>query len=135
MAGRGQDPVYLRLLRLALRAQRRLRGQARGVRRRHTVVRLPYVPMHDSTRLMVVYLTAAITARGVAVERFDLTTLDAGELASSPASSVVRSKRSTATPRAVSAAVRYSTMSRVLSCIVTYGRQTMFRGSPPAQSR
>jgi len=39
--------------------------------------------MHDSTRLMVDYLTAALTDRGVAVERFDLTTLDAGELASS----------------------------------------------------
>src|SRR5674476_46240 len=99
------------------------------------IVCLPYVTMHDSTRLMVDYLTVALTDRGVAVERFDLTTLDAGELASSPASSVVRSKRSTATPRAVSAAVRYSTMSRALSCIVTYGRQTMFRGSPPAQSR
>jgi len=33
------------------------------------------------------------------------------------------------------AAVRCSTMSRVLSCMVTYGRQTMFCGSPPAQSR
>jgi flavorubredoxin len=39
--------------------------------------------MHDSTRLMVDHLTAALTDRGVAVERFDLTTLDAGELASS----------------------------------------------------
>jgi flavorubredoxin len=47
------------------------------------IVCLPYVTMHDSTRLMVEYLTAALTARGVAVERFDLTTLDAGELASS----------------------------------------------------
>ena len=47
------------------------------------VVCLPYVTMHDSTRLMVDHLTAALTDRGVAVERFDLTTLDAGELASS----------------------------------------------------
>ena len=47
------------------------------------VVCLPYVSMHDSTRLMVESLTAALTDRGVAVERFDLTTLDAGELASS----------------------------------------------------
>ena len=47
------------------------------------IVCLPYVTMHDSTRLMVDYLTAALTDRGVAVERFDLTTLDAGELASS----------------------------------------------------
>ncbi|MFA5124075.1 FprA family A-type flavoprotein [Zavarzinia sp.] len=47
------------------------------------IVCLPYVTMHGSTRLMVDYLTAALTDRGVAVERFDLTTLDAGELASS----------------------------------------------------
>jgi flavorubredoxin len=47
------------------------------------IVCLPYVTMHDSTRLMVDHLTAALTNRGVAVERFDLTTLDAGELASS----------------------------------------------------
>ena len=47
------------------------------------IVCLPYVTMHDSTRLMVDHLTAALTNRGVAVERFDLTTLDAGELATS----------------------------------------------------
>ena len=47
------------------------------------VVCLPYVTMHDSTRMMVDHLTAALADRGVAVERFDLTTLDAGELASS----------------------------------------------------
>jgi flavorubredoxin len=47
------------------------------------IVCLPYVTMHESTRLMVDHLTAALTDRGVAVERFDLTTLDAGELASS----------------------------------------------------
>jgi flavorubredoxin len=41
------------------------------------------VSMHDSTLKMVDHLTAALTNRGVAVERFDLTTLDAGELASS----------------------------------------------------
>ena len=57
------------------------------------------------------------------------------ELASSPASSVVRSKRSTATPRSVSSAVRWSTIMSVLSCMLTNGRQTMFCGSPPAQSR
>ena len=39
--------------------------------------------MHDSTRLMVDHLTAALTERGVTVERFDLATLDIGELASS----------------------------------------------------
>jgi flavorubredoxin len=47
------------------------------------IVCLPYVSMHESTRLMVDHLTAALTDRGVTVERFDLTTLDAGELASS----------------------------------------------------
>ena len=47
------------------------------------IVCLPYVTMHDSTRMMVDHLTAALADRGVAVERFDLTTLDAGELASS----------------------------------------------------
>jgi flavorubredoxin len=47
------------------------------------MVCLPFVSMHDSTLLMVDHLTAALTDRGVAVERFDLTTLDAGELASS----------------------------------------------------
>jgi flavorubredoxin len=47
------------------------------------VVCLPFVSMHASTLLMVDHLTAALTQRGVAVERFDLTTLDAGELAGS----------------------------------------------------
>ena len=47
------------------------------------MVCLPFVSMHDSTLLMVDHLTAALTDRGVAVERFDLTTLDVGELASS----------------------------------------------------
>ena len=47
------------------------------------VVCLPYVTMHDSTRLMVDHLTAALADRGVAVERFDLTSVDLGELASS----------------------------------------------------
>lgn len=49
---------------------------------RNTVC-LPFVSMHGSTLLMVDHLTAALTDHGVAVERFDLTTLDAGELASS----------------------------------------------------
>ncbi len=39
--------------------------------------------MHDSTRLMVDHLIMALTERGVTVERFDLTTLDAGDLATS----------------------------------------------------
>ncbi len=47
------------------------------------IVCLPFVSMHESTLLMVDHLTAALTDRGVAVERFDLTSLDAGELASS----------------------------------------------------
>jgi flavorubredoxin len=44
---------------------------------------LAYVSMHDSTRLMVDHLTAALALRGVAVERFELATVDLGELASS----------------------------------------------------
>ena len=47
------------------------------------MVCLPFVSMHDSTLRMVDHLTAALTDRGVAVERFDLASLDAGELASS----------------------------------------------------
>ncbi len=47
------------------------------------IVCLPFVSMHDSTLLMVDHLTSALTDRGVAVERFDLTSLDAGELATS----------------------------------------------------
>jgi len=47
------------------------------------VVSLPFVSMHDSTRLMVDHLTGALTERGVAVERFDLTGVDLGELAMS----------------------------------------------------
>lgn len=47
------------------------------------IVCLPFVSMHDSTRLMVDHLTMALTERGVTVERFDLTTLDAGDLATS----------------------------------------------------
>ena len=47
------------------------------------IVCLPFVSMHASTRMMVDHLTAALAQRDVAVERFDLTVLDAGELASS----------------------------------------------------
>ena len=45
------------------------------------VVALPFVSMHGSTRMMVDHLVAALVERGVDVERFDLTTLDAGALA------------------------------------------------------
>ena len=45
------------------------------------VVCLPYVTMHGSTRLMVEHLTGALVERGVTVERFDLTTVDTGDLA------------------------------------------------------
>jgi flavorubredoxin len=47
------------------------------------VVSLAYVSMHDSTRLMADHLTAALAQRGVAVERFELTSADVGDLASS----------------------------------------------------
>jgi flavorubredoxin len=44
---------------------------------------IPFVSMHGSTRLMVDYLTRALTVRGVNVERFDLTASDVGKLAMS----------------------------------------------------
>jgi flavorubredoxin len=44
---------------------------------------LAFVTMHDSTRIMVDHLTEALVERGVAVDRFDLTVADIGELASS----------------------------------------------------
>jgi flavorubredoxin len=47
------------------------------------VVTLAYVSMHDTTRLMADHLTAALAQRGVAVERFELTGADIGDLASS----------------------------------------------------
>jgi flavorubredoxin len=42
---------------------------------------IPFVSMHGSTRLMVDYLTRALTVRGVNVERFDLPASDIGKLA------------------------------------------------------
>ncbi len=42
---------------------------------------LAYVSMHGSTRKMADHLAAALAARGVRVERFDLVTADLGELA------------------------------------------------------
>ena len=47
------------------------------------VVTLAYVSMHDTTRLMADHLTAALAQRSVAVERFELTGADIGDLASS----------------------------------------------------
>jgi flavorubredoxin len=47
------------------------------------IVCLPFVSMHGSTLQMVDYLTVALTDRGVAVERFELSTVDAGEFAGS----------------------------------------------------
>ena len=45
------------------------------------IVVLPYASMHGSTRLMVDHLIAALAARGVEVEPFDLTVTDLGKLA------------------------------------------------------
>ncbi len=47
---------------------------------RNTVV-LPYVSMHESTKLMVNYLTAALVEKGVKVELFNLAETDIGKLA------------------------------------------------------
>lgn len=45
------------------------------------LVVLPFVSMHGSTRAMVDYLTAALTARGIRVELFNLAVTDIGKLA------------------------------------------------------
>ena len=45
------------------------------------LVVLPFVTMHGSTALMVDHLTAALVARGVRVERFNLAVTDIGKLA------------------------------------------------------
>ncbi len=47
---------------------------------RNTVV-LPYVTMHESTKLMVEHLVAALVEKGVRVELFNLTVTDIGKLA------------------------------------------------------
>ena len=48
-----------------------------------TIVALPFVSMHDSTRQMVDRLIDGLTARGVTVERFNLADADIGKLAMS----------------------------------------------------
>jgi flavorubredoxin len=53
-----------------------------GAPPRNTVV-IPFVSMHGSTLIMVDRLTAALTDRGITVERFDLTSADIGDLAMS----------------------------------------------------
>lgn len=45
------------------------------------IVVIPYVSMHDSTRLMVDHLVGALTERGIVVERFNLENVDLGLLA------------------------------------------------------
>jgi len=45
------------------------------------VVVLPYVSMHDSTRMMVDHLLNALVSRGVRVEKFNLAVTDIGKLA------------------------------------------------------
>ena len=42
---------------------------------------LPYVSMHESTKLMVEHLVAAFVEKGVRVELFNLTVTDIGKLA------------------------------------------------------
>ena len=42
---------------------------------------IPYISMHESTRIMVDLLVDALTDRGVRVERFDLEAMDTGQLA------------------------------------------------------
>ena len=45
------------------------------------LVVLPYISMHDSTRLMVEHLTGALIDRGVEVQQFNLEATDLGKLA------------------------------------------------------
>jgi len=47
----------------------------------HNLVALPFVSMHGSTRAMVDHLTAALIARDIRVELFNLTVTDIGKLA------------------------------------------------------
>jgi flavorubredoxin len=45
------------------------------------LVVIPYVTMHESTEIMVDYLVAALVERGIAVQKFELSTTDIGKLA------------------------------------------------------
>ena len=47
---------------------------------KNTVI-LPYVSMHNSTQLMIDYLTDSLSEKGIKVERFNLTVTDIGKLA------------------------------------------------------
>ncbi|GAB6192179.1 FprA family A-type flavoprotein [Desulfocastanea catecholica] len=47
----------------------------------HNLVVFPFVSMHGSTQAMVDHLTAALVARGIRVELFNLTVTDTGKLA------------------------------------------------------
>ena len=47
----------------------------------HNTVVLPYVSMHESTKLMVDHLVSALVERGVRVEQFNLGVTDIGKLA------------------------------------------------------
>lgn len=45
------------------------------------LVVLPYISMHNSTKLMVDFLVSSLVEKGVSVEKFDLTVTDIGKLA------------------------------------------------------
>lgn len=45
------------------------------------IVVIPYASMHGSTEIMVDYLVAALVERGIAVQKFELSTTDIGKLA------------------------------------------------------
>lgn len=47
----------------------------------HNIAVIPYVSMHDSTRIMADHLVAGLAARGVRVEPFNLAVTDIGKLA------------------------------------------------------
>jgi flavorubredoxin len=47
------------------------------------IVVVPYISMHNSTKIMVDYLVSSLTERDIKVERFDLVSVDLGKLAMS----------------------------------------------------
>ena len=47
------------------------------------IVVIPYISMHNSTKVMVDYLVSSLTERNIKVERFDLSSVDLGKLAMS----------------------------------------------------
>ncbi len=98
----------------------------------HNLVLIPFVTMHGSTTIMVDRLTAALTERGVKVERLDLQGVDLGRLATVlvDAATVVAATPTVMThphPLMVSALYLANALKpkvQFLSAMVTYGWAT-----------